>query len=216
MTLALFDLDHTLLSGDSDQLWGDFLRQRGLVDADYQQEKDRHFADYRAGRLDIAAFAALVLGPLRGRHHLEWLALRDTFAASHVAPALRRDAVQQIAAHRARGHRVVIVTATNRFVAKAAADVLGIADLLASEPAVQNDHFTGALDGVACFREGKIEHVQRFCAAHGHTLEGSYFYSDSHNDLPLLRVATHPHAVTPDAQLRAIAEQENWPILEWQ
>lgn len=216
MTLALFDLDHTLLEGDSDQLWGDFLLQKGWIGPDYQQHKDEFFADYLAGRLDIHAFARLVLSPLVGKREAELLTLRREFGNRLIAPRLRRAGMERIDWHRERGHRIVIITATNRFVAAASAELLDVGDLLASEPELQDGVFTGELTGIPCFRDGKVQRLEQFCAAENLSSVDLHFYSDSHNDLPLLQHAHFPHVVTPDARLRAHAEKNGWPILNWQ
>ncbi|NQD35518.1 HAD family hydrolase [Permianibacter sp. IMCC34836] len=215
MTLALFDLDHTLLEGDSDQLWAEFLFSRGLVGSDHLRNKDALFADYLAGRLDIHAAARVVLGPLVGKREQDLLAMRREFGAQCIAPRLRSQAMARIDWHRERGHRVVIITATTRFVAAASAELLDVGDLLATEPELRDGIFTGELTGIPCFREGKVQRLQAFCAAEGIDSSDLHFYSDSHNDLPLLQHAHFAYAVTPDAILREQAEHNGWPILDW-
>lgn len=215
MTLALFDLDHTLLEGDSDQLWAEFLFARGWVGADHLRNKDALFADYLAGRLDIHAAARVVLGPLVGKRERDLIELRREFGAQSIAPRLRSKAMERIDWHRERGHRIVIITATTRFVATASAELLDVGDLLATEPELQDGVFTGELTGIPCFREGKVQRLQAFCDAEGIDSVDLHFYSDSHNDLPLLQHAHFPYAVTPDAILREHALQSGWPILDW-
>jgi HAD superfamily hydrolase (TIGR01490 family) len=215
MSLALFDLDHTLLEGDSDQLWGDFLLQKGWVSTDYQERKNAFFADYQNGQLDIHAFARLVLGPLIGKRETELLTLRREFGQRFIAARLRPAAMARIDWHRERGQRIVIITATNRFVAAASAELLDIGDLIASEPELKDGVFTGELTGIPCLREGKVRRLQDFCAAEQLDAGDIHFYSDSHNDLPLLQYAQFPYAVNPDPTLHRHATHHGWPILDW-
>ena len=215
MTLALFDLDHTLLEGDSDQLWADYLFQRGWVGADHLRNKDALFADYLAGRLDIHAAAKVVLGPLVGKRESDLIAMRREFGQHYIAPRLRSKAMERIDWHRERGHRIVIITATTRFVATASAELLDVGDLLATEPELIDGVFTGELTGIPCFREGKVRRLQDFCDQEGIDSVDLHFYSDSHNDLPLLEHAHFPYAVTPDVTLREQAQKKGWPILDW-
>lgn len=215
MTLALFDLDHTLLEGDSDQLWADYLYRRGWVGEDHLRNKDALFADYLAGRLDIHAAAKVVLGPLVGKRESDLIAMRREFGQQCIAPRLRSKAMERIDWHRERGHRIVIITATTRFVAAASAELLDVGDLLATEPELRDGVFTGELTGIPCFREGKVRRLQDFCAQENIDSVDLHFYSDSHNDLPLLEHAHFPYAVTPDLTLREHAQKKGWPILDW-
>lgn len=213
MTLAIFDLDNTLLRGDSDHAWGEFLITKEVVDGgEYRRENDRYYAQYQAGTLDIFEFLAFALKPL-ARHDRatldEW---HREFMRSHIAPMITPAARALVESHRTRGHTLLVITATNRFVTAPIARAFGIDYLIATEPEERDGRFTGMVSGIPCFREGKVERLQRWMDEHGERLEGSWFYSDSHNDLPLLRLVTNPVAVNPDDELRRVAQQCGWPI----
>ncbi|RMD77962.1 MAG: HAD family hydrolase [Gammaproteobacteria bacterium] len=217
MQLALFDLDHTLLAGDSDYLWGRFLAEEGVVDGEaYERENRRHYEAYQAGTLDIHAFLAFALRPLAQlpRERLE--ALRARFLRERILPLIPEASRRLLAEHRARGHRLLILTATNRFVTAPIAAELGVADLLATEPEEVAGRFTGRVAGIPCFREGKLRRLEAWLAAQGQplgpVLARAWFYSDSHNDLPLLERVAHPVAVDPDPRLAAVARERGWPV----
>ncbi len=217
MHLAIFDLDNTLLAGDSDYLWGRFLAEEGVVDGEsYERENRRYYEAYRAGTLDIQAFLAFALRPLARlpRERLE--ALRTRFVAERILPIIPEASRRLLAEHRARGHRLLILTATNRFVTTPIAAELGVTDLLATEPEEVGGRYTGRVAGVPCFREGKVQRLEAWLAEQGlplgPTLERAWFYSDSHNDLPLLERVGHPVAVDPDPRLLAVARARGWPV----
>ncbi len=215
MPVAFFDLDHTLLSGDSDQLWGDYLRARGVVDAEFQQRKDAFFAAYQHGELDIHAFHRFMLSTVKGR---SWSSLQpqlQEFAHERIAPVIRAEGSARLHWHQQRGDRTVIITATNRVIATAAAFLFSGCDMIATEAQMHDETISGEISGTPSFREGKVTRAQVFCQLAAQALETSYFYSDSHNDLPLLRAVKYPHAVTPDSTLRRVAESQGWPILMW-
>lgn len=214
MPLAIFDLDNTLLRGDSDYAWGEFLIEQGLVDGEaYRRENERYYAEYRAGTLDILEFLAFALKPL-AQHDLATLeAWRARYLREKVAPMITDEARALVERHRAAGDTLVVITATNRFVTAPIARMFGIEHLIATEPELRNGRYTGRVAGVPCFREGKVVRLEEWMARHGQTLAGSWFYSDSHNDLPLLERVTHPVAVNPDEPLRREAERRGWPIL---
>lgn len=215
MTLALFDLDNTLLAGDSDHAWGEFLAERGHVDAEaYRLANDGFYADYKAGTLDIRAFCEFVFAVLARNDRATLEAWREQFMAERVEPMLLPAAVELLERHRAQGHTLVIITATNRFVTELIARRYGVEHLIATEP--EQDaagRYTGRLAGTACFQDGKIVRLREWLAGRGETLAGSWFYSDSRNDLPLLEVVTHPVAVDPDPVLAATARERGWPVL---
>ena len=215
MALALFDLDHTLINGDSDQLWGDFLRDIGWVDERYQQQKDRYYLDYLHGELDYTAFIEFVLDALKGKPLTEWLSLRQTFAQDYLQPSIRHDAMRVIAQHRANADTIVMITATNRFIAEAAAQRLGIEQVLASEPEIIDGRFTGKMLGPPCFQHGKLVHLNQLAQQKSWHHLARHFYSDSHNDLPLLNAVEFAYAVTPDERLKAHALALGWPVLDW-
>jgi HAD superfamily hydrolase (TIGR01490 family) len=214
MPLAIFDLDNTLLAGDSDHAWGEFLAEHGLVDGEnYRRENERYYAEYRAGTLDIYDFLAFALKPL-AEHDLATLeAWRERYLAEKVRPMITEAARALVERHRAAGDTLVVITATNSFVTAPIARLFGIEHLIATEPEMRDGRYTGRVAGVPCFREGKVVRLEAWMARHGHSLAGSWFYSDSHNDLPLLTRVTHPVAVNPDETLRREAERRGWPIL---
>lgn len=211
MALAVFDLDHTLLRGDSDYLWGEYLAEQGLVDADsYRARNQRFYAAYQAGTLDIYDFCAFSFEPLvaHGRHKLE--PLRERFVADRIAPLVAPGARPLIAAHRDQGHRIVITTATNRFVTEPIAELLGIDDLIATDPEEAPHGFTGRVAGIPNFREGKPERLRAWRREQGHEKDPMTCYSDSRNDIPLLEMADTPIAVDPDEALEAVARERGW------
>lgn len=214
MTLAIFDLDQTLLSGDSDHAWGEFLVESGQVDAELiLSTNDRFFADYQAGRLDIQAYLRFVLGFLADKDPQELDALHQRFMDAKIKPMIQPGSHALLNQHRDQGHTLMIITATNRFVTGPIADYLGIEHLIACEAEQINGRYTGQPQGIPSFREGKVTRLQAWLDEHQQSLEGAWFYSDSHNDLPLLSLVDHPVAVDPDARLQAEAEQRGWPII---
>lgn len=215
MALALFDLDNTLLAGDSDHLWGQFLSEHRLVDTEiYRQANERYYLDYKNGTLDIHEFVSFVLKPLAGKRPEDLKALHDRYMDEKIRPILLGSARQLLARHRAQGDTLVIITATNSFVTGPIAAEYGVEHLIATEPELLDGHYTGRGQGIPCFQSGKVDRLQQWLAEHPqHSLDGSYFYSDSHNDLPLLRAVSFPVAVDPDERLAAEAERQGWPIL---
>lgn len=212
MSLAIFDLDQTLLGGDSDYLWGCFLVEQGVLDAEqYAQANERFYADYRAGCLDIDAFLRFSLAPLRDHEPAALERWRRAFMAEKIAPILQPAATALLDRHRRANDRLLIITATNSFVTAPIAARLGVADLIATEPERIDGRFTGHVAGEPAFREGKVNRLRAWLAATGLTLDGSFFYSDSINDLPLLEAVTHPVAVDPDPGLAAVAAARGWP-----
>ena len=214
MALALFDLDNTLLGGDSDYLWGCFLVEKGIVGGEhYERENARFFGDYRLGQLDIRAFLRFSLAPLAQYERVALERMRQQFVAEKIQPVLLPAACALLAHHRAAGDTVVIVTATNHFVSEKTAEVLGVQHLIATDLEECDGHFTGEVRGIPCFREGKIARVEAWAAQHAVDWSDSWFYSDSHNDLPLLERVDHPVAVDPDPTLAALARARDWPII---
>ena len=214
MPLAIFDLDNTLLAGDSDYLWGCFLCEIGVVErASYERENARFYADYRAGRLDIMAFLAFSLRPLAEHAPEELLRWHARFMAEMIEPLITPDAERLIARHRDAGDTLLIITATNAFVTAPIAQRLGVPHLIATEPEFSAGRYTGRVAGTPSFREGKVTRLEHWLATHAGTLDGATFYSDSHNDLPLLERVDHPVAVDPDPALHAHATQRGWPVI---
>lgn len=214
MSLTLFDLDNTLLEGDSDYLWGRFLIEQGIVDGErYERENQRFYDEYRNGTLDIHQFLAFMLQPL-AEHPLEQLLIwRERFLAEKIEPILLPKAVALLERHRAGGDTLLIITATNRFITAPIAERLGVANLLATEAEFVDGRYTGRSLGTPCFQQGKVERLNAWLAETGHDLADSWFYSDSHNDLPLLGQVTHPVAVDPDPILHEQAQARGWPII---
>ena len=214
MSLALFDLDNTLLRGDSDHAWGQFLIENRVVDGpEYQRENERYYAQYQAGTLNILEFLAFVLGPLTMHERVTLEEWRRQYVQTKILPMITAEARALVDTHRARGDTLLIITATNRFFTAPIAKEFGIDHLLATEPEEHNGRFTGKVVGTPCYREGKIVHLKNWMTQHGATLEDSWFYSDSHNDLPLLQIVKHPVAVNPDPVLQREAQARAWPTL---
>jgi HAD superfamily hydrolase (TIGR01490 family) len=213
MVLALFDLDNTLLSDDSDFLWGCFLVEKGLVDkATYDAANQRFYAEYKQGTLDIFEFLTFSLKPLTQFSMLELDELHKEFMEKHIHPAMTEKGLTQIQHHRDKGDITVIITATNRFVTEPIAKAFNVDDLIATDPEIINGEYTGQVTGTPCFQKGKITCLNQWLENTSHDLENSTFYSDSHNDIPLLEIVTNPIAIDPDDELRVIAEERNWEI----
>ncbi len=215
MNLALFDLDYTLLNGDSDHAWGEFLVAEGAVDGKlYKEKNDAFWQQYKAGTLDIEEFLSFALAPL-SKYPLEQLnAWRARYLETRIEPMITPEALELVASHR--GDLCAVVTATNAFVTAPIAARFGIKHLIACDAEMVDGRYTGKPTGVPSFREGKITRVQQWLAGMGRALgdfERSFFYSDSQNDLPLLKMVSHPVAVDPDVTLRAVAVERAWPIM---
>ena len=210
--LALFDLDHTLLDGDSDSLWGRFLVRQGAIDAEeYAAAHARYHADYLAGRLDVHEFLAFGLKPLRDNPPELLEAWRERFVQEYIRPRIPR-ASRALLMHHAE-HTRIIITATNSFITAPIAAELGVEHLIATVPEEAGGRFTGAVAGPPCFREGKVWKLEAWLASYGLTASERWFYSDSHNDLPLLKNVEHPVAVNPDDVLAHEARERGWPII---
>lgn len=214
MTLAIFDLDNTLLAGDSDFLWGQYLVSHNVVDADtYERENQRFYEEYREGNLDIFEFLAFSLKPL-AEHSLEELySWRYDFVKTVIEPIIPQAARDLVDRHRQQGDTLLVITATNRFVTEPIVQLFGIDNLLATDPELNNHGYTGKVAGTPCFQEGKVERLNAWLQETGHDLTNSWFYSDSHNDLPLLKLVENPVAVDPDDILNDFASETGWPII---
>jgi len=214
LSLAIFDLDNTLLDGDSDYLWGRYLSETGVVDgASYERENDRFFEQYKAGDLDIHEFLRFSLRPLREHPMEELLAWRDEFMRRKIDPIILPRAVALVEKHRQSGNTLLIITATNAFVTSPIAERFGIEHLIATEPEMLQGRYTGEIAGIPSFREGKVERLRQWLENQDEDLDGSTFYSDSHNDIMLMEKVDHPVAVDPDKQLAAAAAARGWPII---
>ena len=215
--LVLFDLDNTLLAGDSDFEWAQFLIGKGVLDGEVHEARNLEFYEqYKAGTLDIQAFLDFQLAPLSRHDRRELDAWRDEFIATRIRPLIGAPARALVRRHLDEGALTAIVTATNSFVTGPIAGEFGIAHLIATIPAQHDGAFTGKPRGLPSFREGKIDRVESWLEALGWwwgSFAETWFYSDSLNDLPLLERVSHPVAVDPDPTLRAHAERCGWPVL---
>ena len=214
MALAIFDLDNTLISGDSDHGWGEFLVAQGLVDAKLFGEKnDYYFQQYQLGKLDILEYLEFSLEPLT-QHPIETLhALRAQFVNEKILPLITQKSRDLLKEHREKGDYLLIITATNLFVTDPIAKELGVDDIIATEPEMINGVYTGKISGVASFQDGKVLRLTDWLEEKDLSLKGSYFYSDSRNDLPLLELVDHPVAVDADDTLLAHAQQQGWAVM---
>lgn len=217
MDLALFDLDNTLLAGDSDFEWAQYLILRGVLDREVYEARNQDFYEqYKAGTLDIHEFLDFQLKPLSRHPRAELDAWHADFMATRILPIITEKGRALVRRHQAEGALVSIVTATNSFVTAPIAREFGIGHLVATEPARVGEAFTGGVEGIPCFREGKIARVEAWLAGLGlgwTSFERSWFYSDSLNDLPLLGMVSDPVAVDPDPTLEQHARERGWPIV---
>ncbi len=214
--LTLFDLDHTLLSGDSDVLWCDFLIAEGLLDAAEFAERNADMESrYKAGTVDAQVFANFYIGTLAGKSPSDWEPWRQRFFSGWITPRLPASALELVKAHQEVGDLVVLTTATNRFITELTARALGIAHLIATEAQVSAGVFTGQTQGQLNMQGGKVIRLKAWLAERHLQLENldSTAYSDSINDLPLLLAVDHAVAVDPDAKLRAQASSRGWQLL---
>lgn len=217
MNLALFDLDNTLLACDSDYEWGQFLVDRGVLErGEYEAQNAAFYEQYKAGTLDIHEFLGFALRPLAAHAPEDLARWHAEFMAARIRPAIGALARALVRGHLEAGDLCAVVTATNSFVTGPIAREFGVPHLLATEPERVDGRFTGRVSGTPCFREGKIARVAAWLAAQGRAMQdfpASSFYSDSHNDLPLLERVTRPVAVDPDATLAAEAGRRGWPVI---
>ncbi len=215
--LALFDLDNTLLAGDSDYNWSLFLIGEGLLDATSHHERNEQFyQDYKNGNLDIFKFLEFQLKPL-AQHPKKFLdELHLKYMDKVIRPMMTQKAHDLVNKHQEAGDLCVVITATNSFVTKPIATAYGVEHLIGTDPEMVNGEYTGGVSGVPSFQEGKVTRINQWLAERGQLLSDfstSYFYSDSHNDLPLMKLVTNPVAVDADATLAEHAKQQNWPLI---
>lgn len=216
-TLALFDLDNTLLAGDSDYNWSLFLINEGLLDAaSHKARNEQFYQDYKNGCLDIYAFLEFQLKPLseHPKQYLDNLHLK--YMQTVIRPMMTQKAQDLVNKHKAAGDLCVVITATNSFVTKPIATAYGIEHLIGTDPEMVDGEYTGGVSGVPSFKEGKVTRIEQWLAERGTRLADystSYFYSDSHNDLPLMKLVTHPVAVNADEVLHEYAAQNGWPLI---
>ena len=214
MALAIFDLDNTLIGGDSDYLWGAYLTEHGIVDEDeFERENERFYREYKEGSLDIYEFLRFSFRPLRDNRAEDLERWRSDFLREKIDPIILPKALALVEHHREAGDELLIITATNEFVTAPIAERLGIPNLIATVPAQSKGHYTGEVAGTPSFQEGKVERLLDWLQGAHADLAGSTFYSDSHNDMPLLERVDHPVAVDPDEHLTHHARERGWPII---
>ena len=214
MALALFDLDNTLLDGDSDFEWGNFLVAKKLVDEkEYETANNYFYEQYKQGSLDIYEYSAFSFKPLSLRSREELDSLHEEFMRTMILPRIKPKSVELVRKHQNQGDITIIITATNSFITGPIANYFGIENLIATESKVENGRFTIEVDGTPCFQEGKVIRLREWLSENRENLSGSYFYSDSFNDLPLLEIVDTPIVVDPDDKLRQIAVDRKWGII---
>ena len=214
MALIIFDLDNTLLAGDSDYEWGQFLVDKKLVDKkEYEAANILFYEDYKNGTLDIIKYSAFSFKPLSVRTMEELEVLHKEFMQTVILPLISDKARKLVNDHRKNGDTLLIITATNSFITRPIAKEFGIENILATEPKIVDGRYTTDVEGTPCFQEGKITRLNEWLKDKEHSLQSSLFYSDSHNDISLLEVVDTAIAVDPDEKLEEIAQQRSWKII---
>jgi HAD superfamily hydrolase (TIGR01490 family) len=215
LNLALFDLDNTILAGDSDYNWSRFLIQEGYLDGAIHAEKNEKFyADYKAGTLDIFAFVEFQFKPLARNPRTVLNQLLKKYVEEVIKPMITEKARALVKRHQDEGDLIIVITATNSFITKPIAELFGIENLIGTDPEEKEGEFTGKVSGLPSFKEGKVTRLEAWLKGKNLSLasfEQSYFYSDSHNDLPLMQKVTHPVAVDSDDILSEYAKSKGWP-----
>jgi HAD superfamily hydrolase (TIGR01490 family) len=215
LNLALFDLDNTILAGDSDYNWSRFLIQEGYLDGAIHAEKNEKFyADYKAGTLDIYAFVEFQFKPLARNPRSVLNQLLKKYLEEVIKPMITEKARALVKKHQEEGDLIIVITATNSFITKPIAALFGIENLIGTDPEEKEGEFTGKVSGLPSFKEGKVTRLEAWLKNKNLSLanfEKSYFYSDSHNDLPLMQKVTHPVAVDSDDILSEYATSKDWP-----
>jgi len=214
LILAIFDLDDTLLSGDSDHAWFEFLCDENLIDgARYRKENERFYGQYREGALDVDGYLKLVCSLLAGLDQSQVCSYRARFVKERIKPLMQHKAAELVAHHRDQSHLLLVITSTLDFIVQPIVDLFGIPYLIAPQAERAEGAFNGRFVGVPSYREGKVTRLRSWLAEREIKVEESYFYSDSHNDIALLEEVTHPVVVDPDATLRRHAEEKGWRII---
>ena len=217
MSLAIFDLDNTLIGGDSDYLWGEFLCDEGIISdkESFQKMNDYFYQQYEKGQLDIYAWAEFSFKVLTEYPLDELNKLREKFIQTKIKPIFLEKAQGCINQHKEDGDTVLVITASNTFITSPIVEMYGINHLLATEPEFIFGRFSGRVSGTPCFQSGKIDNLMPWLEKNNESLTGSYFYSDSHNDLPLLEMVDNPVAINSDKVLTSVALEKGWPVLDW-
>ena len=213
--LLIFDLDNTLLAGDSDRNWGIFLSEQKIVDESYLDESERFYNNYYEGSLDIDGFLSFCLRPLMANDMSVLLRLRDQFIEEKIKPIVTKVGKELIDKAHSEGKEVIIATATNDFVTRPIADIFDVSVLIATEFEIKDNAFTGRVVGAPCFRSGKLNKVTKWINDNNFDLSQASFYSDSFNDLPLLEKVKKPVIVDGDDKLREIGKNKNWECVSF-
>jgi len=213
--LLIFDLDNTLLAGDSDRNWGIFLAEQKVVDSSYLDESEKFYNNYYEGSLDIDGFLSFCLRPLIDNDMSYLLKLRQQFIDEKIKPIVTQTGKKLIDESQAEGKTVIIATATNDFVTRPIADLFNVDTLIATEFEIQNNNFTGKVLGEPCFRDGKLNKVKKWINENDYDLSKASFYSDSFNDLPLLEKVKYPVIVDGDDKLVEIGKNNNWECISF-
>lgn len=214
MALAIFDLDNTLIAGDSDHSWGEFLVDQNIVDRQfYKKMNDKFYADYESGCLDIYAYLEFSVQPLTKFSIKDLQSLHQQFMSEVIDPMKLDKAKDLINHHRQAGDRLLVITSTNRFIVEPICQSLGINEIIATDLEIIDNKYSGKVIGTPTFQEGKVERFNQWLIEQKESSDGSYFYSDSINDMPMLLEVAYPIAVDPDSELRKEAESRNWEII---
>ncbi len=213
MKLAIFDLDNTLIAGDSDCLWGEFLAEQGYVDSEaYQAGHEKFYQEYVDGTMDIHEFLEFQLKVLADNDRTTLEEWRKNYIEEKIKPIMLPKAIELVEDHRQQGHELLIITATNRFITEPIAKEFKIENLIACEPEMKDDQYTGKVTGTPSYAQGKVTRLNEWLENHEQVKE-SWFYSDSHNDIPLLKEVDHAIAVDADETLITEAKKQNWPVI---
>jgi HAD superfamily hydrolase (TIGR01490 family) len=215
MPLTLFDLDNTLITNDSDYLWGQYLVDQHIVNpAEYEEKNRQFFEDYEQGTLDIDSYLKFSLKPLTEHPTQQLYEWRADFVERIIRPIIASGTAEVLDRHRAAGDTLMIISATNLFITQPIAELLDVPNILSTEPEMKDGRYTGNYLGIPTFKQGKVEALQHWMDTHAMDLTGSTFYSDSHNDLPLLELVDTPIAVNPDSILTQVAGEKGWSIID--
>lgn len=214
MNLALFDLDNTLIAGDSDHLWGEFLVEQNLVDGEaFKRQNDQFYEDYKKRQLDIRAYLRFALQPLSQFDSEQLKQLHQQFMGKKIEPIMLDKSRALLQKHRDQGDELVIITATNSFITGPIAQAYEVEHLIASEAEIRDGRYTGEPSGTPCYQEGKITRLKDWLQKRAQSYETSYFYSDSANDIPLLDFVDQAFAVDPDPDLLKYAQEQDFPVI---
>ncbi len=213
--LQIFDLDNTLLEGDSDRNWGIFLAEKKVVESSYLDESEKFYKNYYDGNLDIDGFLSFCLKPLVSNSMETLLELRDEYIEKKIKPIITMSGKKVINEAIKNGETVVIATATNDFLTKPIAELFNVSTLIATEFEIKNNSFTGNVVDIPCFREGKLKKVEKWVQENNFNLSEATFYSDSFNDLPLLEKVKYPIIVDGDDKLKEIGNNNHWKCVSF-